>query len=61
MLECSHCWETLGFGIKAVWDGVRQGLEMASEPGTTDPDSPADAAVGQAFGQQSVDEGHCVG
>ncbi|GGN29647.1 hypothetical protein GCM10010842_04380 [Deinococcus daejeonensis] len=45
VLECSPFWEALGFGIKTVWDGVRQSLEMASEPGTADPDSPADAAV----------------
>ncbi|GGN45357.1 hypothetical protein GCM10010842_34830 [Deinococcus daejeonensis] len=61
MLECSPSWEARGIGIKGVWDALRQSLKMTPEPGSTDPDGPADAAVGQAFGEQAVDEGDRVG
>ena len=44
-----------------MWHGLDQGLEVAAEPAPTDPDDAANASVGQAFREQTVNQGHGVG
>ena len=44
-----------------MWHGLDQGLEVAAEPASTDPDDAANAPVRQAFGQQPVNQDHGLG
>ena len=43
--------------LKLLWDALDQLFEVESEPGAADTRDPANAAMGDALGEQTVDFG----